>query len=104
VGAENRGAVGTHGRCTAVGKMAAQVVAVVRLGVARSKTNPGSVTVALGRAQFGVQFFSNYSKIAQILYFKFAALPNSKKVQHLQAARYERDKLLCPLAQLQNPK
>jgi hypothetical protein len=31
--------------------------ATVRIGAARSETNPGSVTVALGRAQFGAQSF-----------------------------------------------
>jgi hypothetical protein len=88
----------------AVGKTVAQVAAVVWTGAVRSETDPGSVTVALGRAQFGVQFFSNYSKISQILKFKFAAFPNSKNVENLQAARYELDKHLCPLAKLQNPR
>jgi hypothetical protein len=83
-------------------------VAVVRAAhgqkaLAWSETDPGSVTIALGRAQFSVQFFSNYSKIAHILEFKFAAFLNSKNVQNLQDARYEVDKQLCPLAQLNNP-
>jgi hypothetical protein len=38
-------------------KIAVPVVAAVRIGAARSETNPGSVTVALGRAQFGAQSF-----------------------------------------------
>jgi hypothetical protein len=67
VGTENRSTVETRGWCTAVGKTAVQAAAMVQVGAAWSETDPGSVTVALGRAQFSVQFFFNYSKIAQIL-------------------------------------
>jgi hypothetical protein len=38
-------------------KTVAQAAAVVQTGTARSKTDPGLVTVALGRAQFGAQSF-----------------------------------------------
>jgi hypothetical protein len=67
VGAENQGTVRTHGRCTAVGKTVAHAASMVQTGAAQSETNPKSVTVALGLAQFSVQFFSNYSKIVKIL-------------------------------------
>jgi hypothetical protein len=59
-------AMGSMKRRTRRGSVA-QAATVVQKGAARSETDPGSVAVALGRAQFGVQFFSNYSKIAQIL-------------------------------------
>jgi hypothetical protein len=36
-------------------KMAVQAVATVWTGTAQSETDPGSVSVALGRAQFGAQ-------------------------------------------------
>jgi hypothetical protein len=47
---------------------------------ARSEVS-GSVTVALGRAQFGAQSFFYCSKITQILQFKYATIPKSKNVK-----------------------
>jgi hypothetical protein len=40
-------------------KTVAQAAAAVQIGVARSESDPESVTVELGWAQFGAQYFSN---------------------------------------------
>jgi hypothetical protein len=40
-------------------KTVVQAVAAARTGTAWSETDPGSVTIELGRAQFGAQSFSN---------------------------------------------
>jgi hypothetical protein len=67
-------------RCAAVKKQRCLVAAAVWTGGARSETDPVMHTVALGRAQIGVQSVSNYSIFAQVLYFKSAAFTNSKNV------------------------
>jgi hypothetical protein len=77
--------------------------AVVAVRAARGQKCLGSVTVALGRAQFGAPFFSNCSKIAQFLQFKYAATPKSKNVQTLHGARVEHSERLFPLGRLPIP-
>jgi hypothetical protein len=54
-------------RCAVVEKQRCLAAAAVRTGGARSETDPVMHTVALGRAQIGVQSVSNYSNFAQVL-------------------------------------
>jgi hypothetical protein len=60
-------------------KTAAQAVAMVRIGTARSETDPGSVIVALGRAQFGAQSFFQLFKNCSNFVIQICCLPEFPK-------------------------
>jgi hypothetical protein len=62
-------------------KTVTQLATAVRTGAARSKTDPGSMTVALGRAQFGAQSFFQLFKNCSNFVIQIATFPNSKNVQ-----------------------
>jgi hypothetical protein len=63
VGAESHSAVGKQQALHGGRKIAAPAATAVRTGDAQSKTNLGSVTVALGQAQFGAQSFFQLFKL-----------------------------------------
>jgi hypothetical protein len=57
----------------------ALVPAAVQIGDARSETDPGSVTVALDKAQFGAHSFFQLFKLCSNFVIQICCLPEFQK-------------------------
>jgi hypothetical protein len=68
--------------------------------LAQSKTDPGSVTVALGQAQFGVQCFSQLFKNCSNFVIQNKDHPDAKNIQTWHHARANYSEQLLPLGRL----
>jgi hypothetical protein len=71
--------------------------------LARSETDPGSVTVALGQAQFGVQRFFQLFKNCSNFEIQNEDHPDAKNIQTWHRARAGYSEQLLPLGQLPIP-